>query len=122
MSDKIYDVPADWSKRALVDHAKYETMYRQSIEDNEGFWREHGKRIDWIKPYTKIKSVSYAPGAVSIKWYEDGTTNIAQNCVDRHLESAATRSRSYGRATIQKTRRRSPIASCMPMSAALPMY
>ena len=86
MSEKIYDVPEFWAKRALIDGARYEAMYKQSIDDNEGFWAEHGKRIDWMKPYTKVKTVSYAPGAVSIKWYEDGTTNVAHNCIDRHLE------------------------------------
>ena len=86
MSEKIYDVPEFWAKRALIDGARYEAMYTQSIDDNEGFWAEHGKRIDWMKPYTKVKTVSYAPGAVSIKWYEDGTTNVAHNCIDRHLE------------------------------------
>ena len=86
MSEKIYDVPEFWAKRALIDGARYEAMYTQSIDDNEGFWAEHGKQIDWMKPYTKVKTVSYAPGAVSIKWYEDGTTNVAHNCIDRHLE------------------------------------
>ena len=56
---------------------------RRAIRD--AFWGEHGKRIDWIKPYTKVKNVSYAPGAVSIKWFEDGVTNVSLNCIDRHL-------------------------------------
>ncbi|MGE0750698.1 MAG: acetate--CoA ligase [Variibacter sp.] len=84
MSEKIYDVPADWAKRAYVDAAKYKEMYARSIKDPEGFWAEHGKRIDWTKPFTKVKNSSYANG-VSIKWFEDGTTNVAHNCVDRHL-------------------------------------
>ena len=86
MSEKIYDVPEFWAKRALIDGAKYDAMYAQSVSDSDGFWGEHGKRIDWITPYTKVKDVSYAPGAVSIKWYEDGTTNVAHNCIDRHLK------------------------------------
>ncbi len=77
--------PADWAKRAYVDDAKYKDMYARSINDPNGFWGEHGKRVDWIKPFTKVKNVSYAPGDVSIKWFEDGTLNVADNCVDRHL-------------------------------------
>ena len=85
MSEKVYSVSADWAKRAWVDDSKYKEMYAASVKDPDAFWREHGKRIDWIKPYSKVKNVSYAPGAVSIKWFEDGQTNVALNCVDRHL-------------------------------------
>src|SRR5665213_1141512 len=85
MSDKIYDVPADWQKRALIDDAKYNEMYARSINDPNGFWAEQAKRLDWIKPPTKIKNTSYDPHNVSIKWFEDGTLNAAYNCVDRHL-------------------------------------
>jgi acetyl-CoA synthetase len=84
MSEKIYDVPADWAKRAYVDAAKYKEMYARSVKDPEGFWGEHGKRIDWTKPFTKVKNSTYSNG-VSIKWFEDGTTNVAYNCIDRHL-------------------------------------
>jgi acetyl-CoA synthetase len=83
--DKIYNVPTEWSARAWVDNQKYLAMYKSSVEDPEGFWREHGRRIDWIKPYTKVKNTTYAPGNVSIKWYEDGTLNVSANCIDRHL-------------------------------------
>jgi acetyl-CoA synthetase len=85
MSDKIYDVSADWTKRAYVDAAKYKDMYARSVSDPNGFWAEHGKRVDWIKPFTKVENVSYAPGNISIKWFEDGVLNVAYNCVDRHL-------------------------------------
>jgi acetyl-CoA synthetase len=85
MSDKLYPVSAEWAKRAWVDDAKYKDMYARSVRDPDAFWGEHGKRIDWIKPFTKVKNSSYAPGAVSIKWFEDGITNVALNCVDRHL-------------------------------------
>ena len=87
MSDKIYAVPAEWASRAWVDEQKYQSMYKRSVEDPEGFWGDVGKRVDWIKPYTKIKNVSYGPGDVSIKWYEDGTLNVAANCIDRHLRT-----------------------------------
>jgi acetyl-CoA synthetase len=62
-------------------------MYGQSIDDPEGFWGEQGKRIDWIKPYSQVKDVSFGPGDVHIKWFHDGTTNVSYNCLDRHLES-----------------------------------
>ena len=85
MSDKIYDVPADWQKRAYADDAKYQQMYDKSIEDPNGFWAEHAMRLDWIKPFTKVKNTSYDPHNVSIKWFEDGSLNACYNCVDRHL-------------------------------------
>jgi acetyl-CoA synthetase len=85
MADKIYDVPANWTKRAYVDDAKYQAMYAQSIKDPNGFWGEQGKRVHWFKPYTKVKNTSFDPHNVSIKWFEDGTTNVAYNCLDRHL-------------------------------------
>ena len=85
MSDKIYDVPAEWRKRAFVDDAKYKEMYDRSIKDPNGFWAEQAKRIDWIKPFSKVKNTSYDPHNVSIKWFEDGTLNVSHNCVDRHL-------------------------------------
>jgi acetyl-CoA synthetase len=87
MSEKIYAVPAEWASRAWVDEARYQSMYKRSVEDPEGFWADVGKRVDWIKPYTKVKNVSYGPGDVSIKWYEDGTLNVAANCIDRHLKT-----------------------------------
>ncbi|MGO4406847.1 acetate--CoA ligase [Bosea sp. RAF48] len=89
MSETIYDVPAGWSEKAWVNNARYQEMYAASVADPEKFWGEHGKRIDWFKPYTKVKNTSYEPGKVSIKWFEDGTTNVAHNCVDRHLATRA---------------------------------
>jgi acetyl-CoA synthetase len=89
MSEKIYEVPAAWAKKAWLNDAKYKKMYAASIKDPDKFWAEHGKRIDWFKPYSKVRNVSYKPGKVSIKWYEDGTTNVAYNCVDRHLSTRA---------------------------------
>ena len=85
MSETIYPVAAEWAARAWADDAKYQDMYKRSIEDPDGFWGEMGKRIDWIKPYTKVKNTSYAPENISIKWYEDGTLNVCANCVDRHV-------------------------------------
>jgi len=85
MSEKIYEVPADWKKRAFADDAKYREMYARSVKDPNGFWGEQAKRIDWIKPFTKVKNTSFDPHNVSIKWFEDGTLNACYNCVDRHL-------------------------------------
>ncbi|MGB7774758.1 MAG: acetate--CoA ligase [Pseudolabrys sp.] len=81
----MYDVPADWRKRAYADGAKYKEMYARSIKDPNGFWADQAKRIDWIKPFSKVKNTSYDPTDVSIKWFEDGTLNVCHNCVDRHL-------------------------------------
>ena len=86
MTEQIHPVPAEWAKRAYVDEAKYKEMYERSVKDPDGFWGEHGKRIDWIKPYTRVKNTTYGPPDVSIKWFEDGTTNVSLNCIDRHLE------------------------------------
>jgi acetyl-CoA synthetase len=89
MSEKIYDVPADWAKRAWVDDAKYADMYARSIKDPNGFWTEQAKRVGWIKPFTKVENTSFEPGKISIKWFEDGVLNVAWNCIDRHLEKRA---------------------------------
>ena len=87
MSEKIYPVSWEWKAHAFVDDAKYNEMYRRSVDDPNGFWAEHGRRIDWIKPFTKVKNASYDPHNISIKWFEDGTTNVSMNCIDRHLAS-----------------------------------
>jgi acetyl-CoA synthetase len=80
----VFPVPAEIAKSALIDDAKYTEMYERSFEDPEGFWAEHGKRIDWIKPYTKVKDTSFS-GDVHIRWFYDGTLNLSANCLDRHL-------------------------------------
>ena len=83
--DGMYWPDSDMAANAHADRAKYDAMYKQSVEDPEGFWGEHGKRVDWIKPYSKVKNTSFAPGNVDIRWFEDGTLNVSANCVDRHL-------------------------------------
>ncbi len=88
MSDnELFDVSDAWADRAWVDDATYQEMYQRSLDDPEGFWADEGKRIDWIKPYSQIKDVSYAEDDLHIRWYHDGTLNVSANCVDRHLES-----------------------------------
>ncbi len=84
MSNELFPVSDAVAKAALIDAAKYEAMYAKSVKDPTGFWGEQGKRIDWIKPYTKVKNTSFT-GDVPIKWYEDGTLNVSANCLDRHL-------------------------------------
>ncbi|SNX69244.1 acetyl-coenzyme A synthetase [Cereibacter ovatus] len=85
----VYPASADFVAKAHVDAAGYERMYSASVADAEAFWAEQGKRLDWIKPYTKVKNTSFKLGEVSIKWFEDGTLNVAWNCIDRHLATRA---------------------------------
>ena len=85
MADKIYPVPAEWRQRAFISAAKYRELYARSLNDPDGFWGEMGRRIDWFTPYTKVKNTSFDPHRLVIKWFEDGVTNVAHNCVDRHL-------------------------------------
>ncbi len=82
----IYPVSDELAKSAWIDNDKYLAMYEKSQSDPEGFWADEGKRIDWIKPYSKVKNTSFAYPDVSIKWFEDGTLNVSANCIDRHLE------------------------------------
>jgi acetyl-CoA synthetase len=79
-------VPKAWKKRAFIDKDEYEKLYRRSVEKPDKFWGKEGKRLDWIKPYTRVKDTSFAYPDVSIRWFEDGTLNVAANCIDRHLK------------------------------------
>ncbi|MBL8673625.1 MAG: acetate--CoA ligase [Rhodospirillales bacterium] len=88
MSDQLLPVPPEFAANALVDEAKYREMYAASVANPVRFWGEHGKRIDWIKPYTQVKDVDYT-GDVRIRWYHDGVLNVSANCVDRHLPKRA---------------------------------
>ncbi|MFP3425018.1 acetate--CoA ligase [Pseudoalteromonas sp. SIMBA_162] len=89
MSQSIYPVPNHIKDTTLVDKNKYNSMYQQSINDPESFRREHGQRLDWSTPYTKVKNTSFDKGHISIKWYEDGFLNASYNCIDRHLKTKA---------------------------------
>ncbi|MDH3667218.1 MAG: acetate--CoA ligase [Paracoccaceae bacterium] len=87
MSEVVtHPIPEAAKARALINEAKYNEMYKASIEDPDGFWGEHAKRLDWIKAPTKVSNASFDYDNVSIKWFEDGTLNASANCVDRHLE------------------------------------
>ena len=83
------------SSAAYLNDAKYKEMYERSVKDPNGFWGEQAKRIDWIRPFTKVKNTSFGPGDVSIKWFEDGTLNAAYNCIDRHLKTRAKPDRDH---------------------------
>jgi acetyl-CoA synthetase len=85
MSDKMYPPSADFIANAHINKDKYDAMYAASINNPEAFWAEHGKRIDWMTPFSKVKNVNYSFPDVSIKWFEDGELNVAANCIDRHL-------------------------------------
>ena len=87
--NELFPVSGDWAKRAWVDSAKYKAMYEQSVTDPEGFWAEHGKRLDWIKPFTRVKDVSFAKSDLHIRWFDDGVLNVSANCIDRHLPKRA---------------------------------
>ncbi len=83
--DQFFPVPTEWAKKAYVDNAGYLAMYAASVNNPEAFWGEQGRRIDWIRPYTKVKDVSFDAKDFRIRWYEDGTLNASVNCIDRHL-------------------------------------
>ena len=89
MSDKIYEIPAEWKQRGFIDEAKYQEMYKRSLADPNAFWAEQAKRLHWYRAPTRIKNTSFGPGNVSIKWFEDGVLNVAYNCIDRHLAKRA---------------------------------
>ncbi len=84
----LFPVPENTLKNTLCDNDRYLKLYQESLDDPEGFWRREGQRIEWFKPYTKVKNTHF-DGGVSIKWFEDGTTNVCHNCVDRHLPEKA---------------------------------
>ena len=85
----LFPVPEHWAKTARYNAQSYATGYQRSLADPEGFWGEMGKRLDWIKPYTRVKNTSFDPHNVSIKWFEDGVLNVSSNCIDRHLPKRA---------------------------------
>ena len=85
----LYTATADFVAKANVTPAGYLARYSASMADPDTFWAAEGRRIDWIKPFTKVKNSTFKLGEVSIKWYEDGTTNVSANCIDRHMVKRA---------------------------------
>jgi len=84
--NEVFKVSEKWSKQALVNRSRYQKKYNLSIKENDKFWKKEGKRISWIKPYTKIKDIKYSKDDVRIRWFYDGTLNASANCIDRHLK------------------------------------
>ena len=80
------EIKEEWIKQAKVNSDEYNQMYSKSVNENDNFWNEQGKRIQWIKDYTKIKKIKYSKNEVDINWYYDGTLNVAYNCIDRHAK------------------------------------
>ena len=92
MSERaLYPVAEEWKRGTLCDGETYRSMYERSVADPEAFWAEHGRRIDWIRPYARVKDVSYAADDLRIRWFHDGTLNVSANCIDRHLASRGDR-------------------------------
>ena len=87
METQVYPVPEATKERALIDKATYEAMYARSIDENEAFWAEQAQRIDWIKPFTEVKDVSFAKDDQHIRWFADGSLNACYNSDDRHLDT-----------------------------------
>ena len=120
MPDKIYEVAAEWKKRAYIDDAKYKEMYRSSLADPDAFWAEQAKRIHWTQHFSKVKNTSFAKPNVSIKWFEDGSTNVAYNCIDRHLHARGDQTAIIWEGDDPKDPSTSPTGSCTTRSAASP--
>ena len=85
--DLKFPVPEDFKKSAHITDEIYKDLYNESQRDNVGFWKRQGKRIDWIKPYSKIKNVIWSKKKVDINWFYDGSLNVSANCIDRHLKT-----------------------------------
>ena len=89
MSDSLFPAPEEWKNRAFMTQAQYEAAYAESVRDPNGYWGKEAGRLDWIKPFTKVKNTSWDPDNLSIKWFEDGALNVSANCIDRHLAKRA---------------------------------
>lgn len=85
MNQQLYRIPESFANSALIKQSDYRRMYADSVEDPERFWASVGRRIDWIKPFSRVKDSSYHQSDVHIRWFYDGTLNVASNCLDRHL-------------------------------------
>ena len=104
--NSIVKVSDSWDKYAYSNKSKYQKKYKLSIKENEKFWAKEGKRITWIKKYSKIKDVKYSKDDVKIKWYYDGTLNASSNCIDRHLKKMQVRRQSFGLVMIRQNQKK----------------
>ena len=119
---KTYPPSTEMAEGAHVNAAKYDAMYKASIEDADGFWREQAQRVDWMTPFTTVKDVDFTFGQVKINWFADGELNVSANCIDRHLENPRrSKPRSFGNPTTpKKPRNTSPIKSSTHRPAKWP--
>jgi acetyl-CoA synthetase len=85
MTDAVYPVSEEWAQKALIDGDRYAAMYRESVDDPEGFWRREAQRVDWMRPFTSVRETSFHEADFGIRWFADGTLNLSVNCLDRHL-------------------------------------
>ena len=76
---------AELASSVRINAARYSREYARSLEDSNGFWGRVGQRLNWIKPFTRVRDVSFLPEDFRIRWYYDGVLNVAVNCIDRHL-------------------------------------
>ncbi|NKD55664.1 MULTISPECIES: acetate--CoA ligase [unclassified Haematospirillum] len=91
MEHDVFPVPESFARNALIDNTRYLAMYDRSVKDPDGFWGEHGKRITWMRPYSRVRDVSWDPSNLHIRWFDDGTLNVSANCLDRHLETKGSK-------------------------------
>lgn len=117
-----HDIPANIADRCLINPEQYHEKYQQSVSSPDVFWGEQGHILDWIKPYQKVKNTSFAPGNVSIKWYEDGTLNLAANCLDRHLAERGNETAIIWEVTTPLKANTLLIKNCTATCAALPTF
>ena len=82
---KLYKVPAEFAAQTRITRDQYQALYAESVRDPEGFWSRMGQRVDWVRPYTRVKDVSFDARDFRIRWFEDGQLNVSANCLDRHL-------------------------------------
>jgi len=116
----LYPVRPEVAEKSLTNEATYKAMYQQSVINPDGFWREQAQRIDWIKPFTKVKQTSFDDHHVDIKWFADGTLNLSANCLDRHLAERGDQLAIIWKATTRPSTATSPTASCTKKCASSP--
>ena len=119
--EHVFPVPEAFAKDALIDDDRYAEMYARSINDPDGFWREHGMRITWSKPFTQVKDVSWDKNDLHVKWFADGELNISANCIDCHLPERRMMSPSSGKVMTPPNPSTSHIANYMNAYVASPM-
>lgn len=118
--ENVFPVPDAIAKSAWINNEQYLEMYKRSVEDSAGFWAEHAKRIDWIKPFTQVRDIDLNVPNVHIRWFPDGTLNVSANCLDRHLATRGDQTALIFEGDNPATRTTSPIGNCMRRCANSP--